>query len=65
VADEGDEPEKAPPKVVVPFPLEGTVGAGDVVRRVTSALGVSTCSACEQRRRRMNRWVGFGRRRRR
>jgi hypothetical protein len=36
------------------------VGLGDVVKRVTGAVGVRPCSACEQRAARLNRWLEFG-----
>jgi hypothetical protein len=51
------------PKVVVPFPIKDQIGAGDLVKKVTTALGIRSCSGCEQRRRRMNRMLAFGRRR--
>jgi hypothetical protein len=31
-------------------------GLGDVVHRVTDALGMEHCDECERRRQRMNRW---------
>lgn len=49
-------------KVVVPLPIERQVGAGDVVKKVTNALGIKTCGPCEERRRRMNARLAFGRR---
>lgn len=60
MADEA--PQEPRPKVVLPVPLSEPVGAGDVVRKVTDALGIRHCSKCEQRRRRLNRAFGFGRR---
>jgi hypothetical protein len=57
------EPQRPRPKVIVPLPVKGQIGAGDVVQKVTEALGIRTCSKCEQRRRRMNRAIAFGRRR--
>lgn len=63
MAEEAPEPpEEDVPKVVLPAPLSEPVGAGDVVRKVTSALGFRHCSKCEKRRRRLNRALGFGRR---
>lgn len=35
----------------------GWVGAGDAVHEAASALGIETCTPCEKRRRRMNRWL--------
>lgn len=48
-------------KIVVPLPIK-QVGAGDVVKKVTNALGLKTCGPCEERRRRMNQALAFGRR---
>jgi hypothetical protein len=50
------------PKIVVPVPIKGQVGAGDVVKKVTNALGIKTCSPCEERRKRLNKTLAFGRR---
>jgi hypothetical protein len=41
------------------FVVEEPVGLGDVVKRVTSAVGIAPCSGCRERAARMNRWVGF------
>jgi hypothetical protein len=54
---------KKKPKAVIPVPLKQQVGAGDVVKKITSALGIPTCGPCEARRRRLNQLVAFGRRR--
>lgn len=46
--------------VHVPLPgLAQPIGAGDVVARVTQALGIPTCSPCEQRRRWLNEHLQF------
>lgn len=34
-------------------------GAGDVVARATSAMGIQPCPPCEQRRQKLNRWFPF------
>jgi hypothetical protein len=41
------------------FVAEESIGLGDVVKRVTSAVGIAPCSGCRERAARMNRWVGF------
>ena len=51
-----------PSKVVVPLPIR-QIGAGDVVRKVTGAVGMRTCGSCEQRRRWLNSKLAFGTRR--
>lgn len=38
-------------------------GAGDVVKRVTSALGVRPCGGCERRAQMLNRWFPISDRR--
>jgi peroxiredoxin len=37
-------------------PTEG-IGVGDIVHRMTGAIGIKTCAKCEQRRQAWNRWV--------
>jgi hypothetical protein len=34
-------------------------GAGDVVARMTKAVGIQPCTPCERRRRTLNRWFPF------
>lgn len=45
-------------KIELPF-LKEAVGAGDLVKAATSALGVKPCSPCEERARRMNAALSF------
>ena len=62
--DVSDQTPQEAPRFVLPVPLSEPVGAGDVVKKVTEALGIRPCSKCEQRRRRLNRALAFGRRKR-
>ena len=39
--------------------LKKSIGAGDVVRKATEALGIEHCSDCDTRKDRMNRWLRF------
>ena len=39
--------------------LKKSIGAGDVVRKATEALGIEHCSDCDERKERMNRWLRF------
>jgi hypothetical protein len=39
--------------------LKRRIGAGDVVREVTDALGVDPCDGCERRKERLNRFLSF------
>jgi len=34
-------------------------GAGDVVARMTSAVGIKPCAPCKQRQAKLNRWWSF------
>jgi hypothetical protein len=43
------------------FILEEEIGLGDVVKRVTDAIGISPCSNCHRRGNTLNRWVVFNR----
>jgi len=36
--------------------IDDRIGLGDVIKKITNALGLETCSACEARRRKLNRW---------
>ena len=46
--------------VRIPVPgLTREIGAGDVVREATHAMGVEPCSPCERRRRALNRRIVF------
>ncbi len=42
-----------PTSLPVPF-LKQQIGAGDVVADITQALGIPSCSPCEERRKRWN-----------
>lgn len=39
--------------------LKKSIGAGDVVRKATEAMGIEHCSDCAKRQARMNRWLRF------
>jgi hypothetical protein len=57
-----DETELTPRKVRLPGFITGEeVGLGDVVKRVTYAMGIKPCGACERRAAAMNRWMAFTR----
>lgn len=43
----------APTSIRVPF-LRQEIGAGDVIAGITQALGVTPCTPCEERRRKLN-----------
>ncbi len=39
--------------------LRGEIGLGDVIKRITSAVGIKPCVGCERRAALLNRWVSF------
>jgi hypothetical protein len=45
------------------FITDEDVGLGDVIKRITSAVGLQPCGGCERRAAALNRWVAFSRRR--
>jgi peroxiredoxin len=57
--DDGDAAARPTRELRLPVPgvpTEG-IGVGDIVQRMTSAVGIKTCVKCEQRRQAWNRWV--------
>jgi hypothetical protein len=57
-----DEPQSKPYQVRLPgFIADEAVGLGDVVQRVTYAMGIKPCGGCEQRTAALNRWMVFTR----
>ena len=45
------------------FISDEEVGLGDVIKRATSAAGISPCAGCGRRAAALNRWVAFSPRR--
>jgi len=57
-----DETQSRPYQVRLPgFIVDEAVGLGDVVQRVTYAIGIMPCGGCERRAAAMNRWMVFTR----
>ena len=57
-----DETQSTPYQVRLPgFIVDEAVGLGDVVQRVTYAIGIKPCGGCERRAAAMNRWMVFTR----
>ena len=51
-----------PYKIRLPgFLSDDEIGLGDVIKRVTSTVGIRSCSGCERRAALMNRWLVFSR----
>jgi hypothetical protein len=41
------------------FVTDEDVGLGDVIKRVTHAMGIKTCGGCQRRADALNRWLVF------
>jgi hypothetical protein len=41
------------------FIVHEEIGLGDVIKRATSSVGIKPCGGCEERARRLNRWLVF------
>ena len=56
--------ERQPYQVSLPgFITDEDVGLGDVIKRVTYAVGIKPCGGCERRAATLNHWLVFSRRR--
>jgi hypothetical protein len=62
-----DSPRKRRPhQVRLPgFMVDDEIGLGDLIKKVTYAVGVSPCGGCEKRAATLNRWMVFAPRLRR
>jgi hypothetical protein len=57
----GDQ-ERRPYRVRLPgFVSDADVGLGDMIKRVTYAMGIKPCDGCERRAAALNRWMVFSR----
>lgn len=41
------------------FIVEEEVGLGDVIKHITTSLGIRTCGGCEHRAKILNQWIIF------
>jgi hypothetical protein len=41
------------------FLMQGETGLGDVIKKMTSAIGITPCDACRRRAEVLNRWLSF------
>jgi hypothetical protein len=54
--------ERQPHHVRLPgFIKEEEIGLGDVIKKITYAMGINPCSGCEKRATAFNRWIRFTR----
>jgi hypothetical protein len=44
------------------FITDEDLGLGDVIKRITYAVGLTPCGGCDRRAAVLNRWVAFSRR---
>jgi hypothetical protein len=62
-SDEHDKEERNSHRIRLPgfITNDDEIGLGDVVQRVTYAMGIKPCEGCERRAAAMNRWMVFTR----
>ena len=54
------ESAREPHRVRLPgFISDEDIGLGDVIKRITYAVGIKPCGGCEQRAAALNRWMVF------
>jgi hypothetical protein len=61
---QGNPPTAArkPHRVRLPgFLIEEEIALGDVIKRVTHAMGINPCGNCEKRAAALSRWIHFTR----
>jgi hypothetical protein len=52
-------PEQSKPVIRITAPIKNAAGLGDVVKALTSRMGIPTCGGCQKRADALNRLVGF------
>jgi hypothetical protein len=58
--DQASASQREPYQVRLPgFVTNEDIGLGDVIKRVTSAVGIRPCGGCEGRAAALNRWLVF------
>jgi hypothetical protein len=56
----GEKSQHRPDRVRLPgFLIEEEIGLGDVIKKITYAMGIKPCAGCEKRAAVLNRWVHF------
>lgn len=54
--------ERKPYRIHLPgFVQDDHIGLGDVIKRVTNAIGIKPCGGCEKRAEILNHWMVFSR----
>ena len=58
----GEKLQHQPHHVRLPgFLIDEEIGLGDVVKRITYAMGIKPCGGCEKRAAALNQWMRFSR----
>lgn len=60
---EQNREEHQPHRLNIPGFIKEEIGLGDVVKRVSSTIGIRPCSSCQRRAIALNRWLVFSPRR--
>jgi|RhiMetStandDraft_4_1073278.scaffolds.fasta_scaffold678248_1 hypothetical protein len=60
-----DETGRRPYRMSLPGFIGDDIGLGDVIKRMTSAVGIPSCGGCLRRAQALNAWVVLSRRSRR
>ena len=58
-SDAKNEAPAARPIRLPGFLTDDDIGFGDVIKRVTSMVGIRPCGSCERRAAALNRWLVF------
>jgi hypothetical protein len=58
----GRKDGRQPSRVNLPGFISEDIGLGDVIKRMTSAVGLSPCGGCVRRAQALNSWLVFSRR---
>jgi hypothetical protein len=53
--------ERLPHRIRLPGFIKEEIGLGDVIKKVTYAMGIKPCAGCERRAATLNRWMRFTR----
>ncbi len=63
--NQGKEESRKPQHIRLPgFIVEGEIGLGEVIKRVTTAVGIRPCGGCMDRAKALDRRIVFASRRR-
>lgn len=58
-AQKSFRPKKKPRRIRLPLPFKQDVGLGDLIKKMTTAVGIKPCSGCEERAKKLNNMFVF------